>query len=103
MWKCLLKTHVNDGPAEPTVHHMQLITVYLPCILSEHPDQPKSLPYSHSVRKRLRLRDHMNVLRASSDHIKMVFNVRSCASTAPSVPSCGGFFFNYPASKDPRL
>lgn len=27
------------GRQSPTVHHMQLITVYLPCILSEHPDE----------------------------------------------------------------
>lgn len=32
---------------------MQLITVYLQYILSEHPDEPKSLPYSHSVKAAL--------------------------------------------------
>lgn len=47
--------------------------------------------------------DHMNAPSGSSDHIKTVLIIRSCASTAPSVPSCGGFFFNYPTSKDPRL
>lgn len=45
------------GWAEPTFHHMQLITVYSQCILSEHPDEPKSLPYSHSV-KMASLRPH---------------------------------------------
>lgn len=45
--------------------------------------------------------DHMNVPSASSDHIKPLLIIRSCAFTAPSVPSCGGFFFNYPTSKDP--
>lgn len=53
MWKCLLKMHVHDGPVESTVHHMQLITVYLRRILSEHPDEPKSLPYCHSVKMAL--------------------------------------------------
>lgn len=72
------------------IHHMQLITVYLQCILSEHPDETKSLPYSHSVKW---LCHHMNVPSASSNHIKSVLIMRSCAATTPFVASCAGFFF----------
>lgn len=64
-------------------------------------DEPKSLPYSHSVK--MALTDHMNAQSASSDHIKTVLIIRSFASTVPSVPSCGGFAFNYLTSQDPHL
>lgn len=41
--------------------------------------------------------DHMNAPSTSSDHIKTLLIIRSCASKASSVCSCGGFvlqFFN---------
>lgn len=47
--------------------------------------------------------DHMNAPSTSSDHIKTLLIIRSCAFTAPSVRSCGGLFFNSSTSIDPHL
>ncbi len=101
MWKCLLKMHVHDGPVEYSSPHAAnhcVFTMY-PVWTPRWTQITSILPLCKNGSDW----DHMNVPSPSSDHIKTVLIIRSCASTAPSVPSCGGFFFNYPTSKDPRL